>query len=56
MLHTQKLKTRIKELQTQKTELNNELNRLKQQLAAKASNLEQQKDVECPLEEIATIK
>jgi len=42
---TQKLKVRLKKLQTQKTELNSELNRLKQQIAAKTSNLEQEKDV-----------
>jgi hypothetical protein len=55
MPSTQELKTRIKALRTQKTQLANELNGLKQKLAAKTLNSEQQKDVPCSVEEFVAV-
>jgi hypothetical protein len=52
---TQELKTRIKALRTQKTQLANELNVLKLKLATKTLNSEQQKDVTCSVEEFVAV-
>ena len=55
MPSTQELKTRIKALRTQKTQLANELNVLKIKLAAKTLNSEQHKDVPCSVEEFVAV-
>ena len=55
MPSTQELKTRIKTLRTEKTQLTNELNILKQKLAAKTLSSEQQKDITCSVEEFMAV-
>jgi len=55
MPSAQELKTRIKALRTQKTQLANELNVLKLKLATKTLNSEQQKDVTCSVEEFVAV-
>ncbi|MCW4022932.1 MAG: hypothetical protein ACOWW1_08150 [archaeon] len=55
MPSVEELKTRIKALRKEKTQLSNELNSLKQQLAAKTLNSKQQKDVVSPVKKFVAV-